>query len=473
MLATTLPAEHRETPERGGARNNAKYVRGRARRRTRWARRQVQHRLLDWIAGQAGTWEIDGRRQAGCGRCSIDGTVELHAAHGDDGPNAYPVGVQSCGSVWACPPCAAKIRARRSIEVQLAASRHTDAGGTLAMLTLTVRHNRGHDLEDLVVGLREAWRSIQRRSRYRPAREAMAGTITALEVTQGPNGWHPHLHLLLLLDGDGGQVLDDLHEWLPEAWRHAVARRLDVAPDLAHGVHLMRLGADSAAYIAKIGDETTRADLKTDARSPFALLDAVEDGEAEAVARWLAYCRAMKGRRSIVWSDGLRARLLPDVEDHTDEELAALDVDGQVLEVVEGATWFGLAMRRTTAGVVQAVAMLEAWEDRLTAPVGTLAAGVGAVDPRPPGGGLGERRTALGALGQVLDGIGQRPEERRGVGRSSGGEVEQMGESPGVAQAQRDGAVGFPGREHRGGGDGERIGGPNGTGGADDRCGHE
>jgi hypothetical protein len=293
--------------------------------------------------------------------------MRIRATLNDDGPTAYPEGVQSCGSVWGCPVCSAKIRARRSLEVELAAVRHVDQGGTLAMLTLTLRHDRGQSLLELVEALRSSWRKVQRHRRWAKLRLELVGTVTALEVTHGPNGWHPHLHLLLFLRPGAHGLVDDLEQWLPATWKGTVGSVLEAAPDLEHGVHVMQLGATSAKYVAKIADETTRADLKGDATSPFALLDGVGDGDVEAVARWIEYSRTMKGRRAIVWSNGLREQLLPDVEDLTDEELAAQEVEGQVLEHLEGRTWWQLAMTRTAAGVVRAVDHLEQWERRLRA----------------------------------------------------------------------------------------------------------
>ena len=40
---------------------------------------------------------------------------------------------------------------------------------------------------------------------------------------------------------------------------------------------------------------------------------------------WLVYAKAFKGRRQLVWTNSLKARLL--VEDQTDEELATVQVE--------------------------------------------------------------------------------------------------------------------------------------------------
>jgi hypothetical protein len=256
--------------------------------------------------------------------------------------------------------CSAKIAARRSIEVEAAALAHTAAGGELVMLTLTLRHDRSQGLVELLDALRSAWRSVQNDARWGPVRSELVGTITATEVTRGPNGWHPHLHLLLLLPA-GSTAAADLGTWLPVAWRSRLAGRLGGSgPDLVHGVHLLRLDAGSAAYVAKLANETTRADLKSDSRSVWGLLDAVDDGETWAIAAFLEWFGATKGRRAVVWSHGLKAMF--GIGEKTDEEIAAQDVDGLVLDVVPAEKWLTWCRSLSSSGVVMALAHLERLE---------------------------------------------------------------------------------------------------------------
>jgi len=60
------------------------------------------------------------------------------------------VGLQTCGSVWACPVCAAKIAERRRAEVVAAMAAHKAAGGCMFLLTLTAPHQRTDLLADLL-----------------------------------------------------------------------------------------------------------------------------------------------------------------------------------------------------------------------------------------------------------------------------------------------------------------------------------
>ena len=63
---------------------------------------------------------------------------------------AFYAGLQTCGSVWACPVCAAKIAERRRAEIQAAMATHKAAGGCVNMLTLTCPHQRTDNLADLL-----------------------------------------------------------------------------------------------------------------------------------------------------------------------------------------------------------------------------------------------------------------------------------------------------------------------------------
>ena len=59
-------------------------------------------------------------------------------------------GLQTCGSVWQCPVCAAKISERRRVEVLAAITAWKAQGGTVNMLTLTCPHQRTDKLADLL-----------------------------------------------------------------------------------------------------------------------------------------------------------------------------------------------------------------------------------------------------------------------------------------------------------------------------------
>lgn len=113
-------------------------------------------------------------------------------------------GLQTCGSVWVCPVCAAKIAERRRAEIIAAMSAHKATGGCINMLTLTAPHQRSDDLRELLAKQSTALHSFWNDRQVKGVFQAMGviGQIRALEVTHGRkseqnNGWHPHYHVLL------------------------------------------------------------------------------------------------------------------------------------------------------------------------------------------------------------------------------------------------------------------------------------
>ncbi|MCD2198057.1 hypothetical protein LQ327_32265 [Actinomycetospora endophytica] len=63
-----------------------------------------------------------------------------------EGRRAGFEGLVSCGSVWACPVCAAKVAAKRAEELAAVLDAVHAKGGSAFMLTMTIRHNAGDRL---------------------------------------------------------------------------------------------------------------------------------------------------------------------------------------------------------------------------------------------------------------------------------------------------------------------------------------
>jgi hypothetical protein len=285
--------------------------------------------LVERQLGESPVWD----RVAGCGRC-LGPLVEIRCKCVG---GAYPCNVFTCGNVWACAVCSAKIRTRRSAEVQAGSELWVADGGLVAMLTLTVRHREWLELADVLEAVTSSWRLLQQRKEYRSLRRAMVGTVKALEVTVGANGWHPHLHLLMMLRGEVPVVeVEAMVSELHDGWASLAGTRLGMAPTRAHGLDLRWLDASSSVYVAKIGAEIALGGGAT--RHPLTLLDDVRCGDAAAVARFCEYARTMYRRHSLDWSKGLRSRLGLGA-DVSDEALAAADEGGEFARFVDGSEW--------------------------------------------------------------------------------------------------------------------------------------
>jgi len=268
-----------------------------------------------------------------------------------DGLSCWPSGVTSCGLIWVCPVCAAKIKARRAVQIEAATSAHIASGGTLAMMTMTVRHTRVMPLVDVLRGVREAWARLARLKSWRDVKRFLEGQVRALEVTVGDNGWHPHQHVLLFASAgvDLGE-LNTLLTALGADWRRLVFKFLGVAPSVERGVHVLEFGMDSASiaagYLSKVANEISGPNAKA-GRDPFSLLDDIDQGDALAYARWIEYADGMKGARAFGFSQGLLARA--GVVDMTDEEIAVADsAAGGVVAYIQAEDWVRALRAGTT-----------------------------------------------------------------------------------------------------------------------------
>jgi hypothetical protein len=171
----------------------------------------------------------------------------------------------------------------------------------------------------------------------RAARFEYLGSIKAVEVTHGQNGWHPHTHAVLLFDRKlTDEEYRDLLQWICGRWSSIVQRKGFGSLSTTFGVDLRPIesAGDVASYVTKVqggwgaGLELTRTDLKRNA--PFDLLRSfLETGERAKLDLWLEFERATFGKRALVISRNVRARYL--VDEVSDEELAKFEGADEML----------------------------------------------------------------------------------------------------------------------------------------------
>ena len=276
---------------------------------------------------------LGGKARVGLCRWSVvlksAGVDMVASSYGDGTPDrVHYEGLQTCGSVWACPCCGARISETRRNEMNqlLAWARHQEY--RVVMLTLTARHGRDDDLADLLNSMKDAKQRWARHRAYRRIKPRMIGSVTATEVTGGgAHGWHPHFHVIVILDGDGDEDLTSLQD----AW---IASLRGAGLDGA-GAAFQAQGADAAGnYIAKWGaaEELALSSRKNGrvGRTPGQLLAAsCDESDRHAGHLWAEYATVFHGRRQLVWSRGLKS--LAGVGEVDDKEAAKdQQQDGQV-----------------------------------------------------------------------------------------------------------------------------------------------
>ena len=258
------------------------------------------------------------------GKCcwSVSGTTTGATFQATKGGEKVGIhGLQTCGSVWHCPVCSGRISEVRRREMNTALENARKQGLSVFLVTLTFRHSAGEPLAETLEALKVAaksWREHRAFKRFRKA--GLVGTIVATELTHGSNGWHPHLHILVFWEGGKAEGQAAL-EALREPWLASLAGRGRTGMGAAYDV---QDGTQAGQYVAKWGaaEEMTlgnKKEGKRAGRSPFQLLDSAAFSRSDR-ALFFEYGLAVKGRRQLVWTRGLKDRF--GVDDVSDEAAA-------------------------------------------------------------------------------------------------------------------------------------------------------
>ncbi len=242
--------------------------------------------------------------------------------------------LQTCGSVWNCPVCAAKISEQRRSELKKGIAQHRKNGGYVYLLTLTNSHHFGDNLEQLMAGQKKALKYLwsDRKTKEHFAELGKVGHITANEVTHGKNGWHPHMHILLFFDA--AVDIKALQKFIAEYWQHCCKKAKLKEPSLEHGCDITD-GKFADRYVSKWGleEEMTKGHIKKGregGNTPFDLLRLSEAGCERSGRLFQQYAAAYKGKRQLSWSSGLKKLLL--VEEVTDKEAAESEDEDSIEE---------------------------------------------------------------------------------------------------------------------------------------------
>jgi hypothetical protein len=299
-------------------------------------------------------------------------------------------GVTSCGSVWACPVCASKIAAERANDLGQVAEWAVDQGHTIGMVTLTVQHHPGQRLAELWDAVTGAWSDVVKgeawsgepehaylqrlekwetdranrwtgsRRRARPVRRVglaerfgVLGWARAVEVLHGLNGWHPHVHVPVVIDGPVSEGWIRLFgEAIFDRFQRALRRRgFDAVRD-SGGLDARRAYAaeELGGYLAKqLAFEATHGHVKTgrngsELRAPFQVLaDLTSTGDVGDLDIWREWEKASKGRQQLTWSAGIRAMGGLAEQQRTDEQIADDEPGDDDLLILDRDTWHAIA----------------------------------------------------------------------------------------------------------------------------------
>lgn len=293
-------------------------------------------------------------RTCWCGRHSI-GLGELPVLRKVDGQGARFGNIKTCGSVWACAVCAAKIGAARQREIAHAIRRHTAAGGSVYMATMTTPHSANMPLKELAKQLDGARQGLFNSRKWKDLMAAggsaeRVASLTVQEVTLGRNGWNPHLHVLILCKqgafgederGTDGTVNSEITGGLAREWAHQLKKSVGGWTDeqfeaaCQRGLNIRLFSVEdvecAASYMVKqffakpfedapVGGVVKAIAGAAGGLAPFDLLLLAAAGDALAAELFNEYAEVMKGRRRLNWAPGGKAEF--GIGEPTDQQIA-------------------------------------------------------------------------------------------------------------------------------------------------------
>ena len=135
-------------------------------------------------------------------RCQKFTTGKVQVFFSSKFQRTHLTGLVTCGSVWVCPVCSAKITSKRSEILKNAIEHHYSHGGSILMMTLTAPHKLDDSLTDNMKLWREALTNLHSSYAYKNFNNSTSnlGHVRSLEVTfSEKSGWHVHAHYLMFL----------------------------------------------------------------------------------------------------------------------------------------------------------------------------------------------------------------------------------------------------------------------------------
>ena len=291
--------------------------------------------------------------------------VLLSSEHG----KAFFDGLQTCGNVWTCPVCAAKVQERRRLEIAEAMEHFYQVGNRQAvMVTFTFPHKKLMKLKDLLTKQAEGFTILRKGKQWDKfkAKHCFEGLIRSLEVTYGVNGWHPHTHELWFINRE----IDELEftEFVQEKWKRACIKSGLLDENDSKQLKAFEQYAVDIKFNCKASDYLAKVDHKDNLKSYWGadreIAKASSKGKKEGKgmhpfqlaidnkqALFIEYVNAIRGKAQLFWSRGLKSKV--GIEEKSDEELAEeKNDDADIITKISKPEWFIIRKKEKRAQVL-------------------------------------------------------------------------------------------------------------------------
>lgn len=265
-------------------------------------------------------------------------------------------GLSICGSVWACPCCAAKIQEVRRKDVSKAMEWAYSNSLKAVMVTFTTPHYEHQTCSSLLDKMSAAFKYFRSGKSFQNFKERVGfeGLIRGLETMYGRNGWHNHTHELWFVDSDTDAK--ELKAYVVDRWEKACQKQglipkgnlrkfrehsIDVWDNASTSDYLSK--QDDSKYLKWGADsEITSQGIKRSNRGthPFQLVALWNMGYEDAGDKFIEYIEAFKGRSQLYWSQGLKKKVFKDEDELTDQEASELEKpELELIATLEHFAW--------------------------------------------------------------------------------------------------------------------------------------
>jgi Replication protein len=291
-------------------------------------------------------------RVCDCLRNPASGVKGVRVVSSQLSERARFAGLQTCGSVWHCPICSARVSEVRRKQIREMVDIWQKCGKGVIFITNTIRHHFDDDLRLMLSNLLDTvWNRYINHRAYKNLRKDLGyiGRVRSIEVTYGENGWHPHVHEIWLIEKTLSPAeLRVIKRKLFKVWNTTLLNAGMSSVTLLRGVTVQN-GSNASDYIAKfgqepkwdIGRELTQGHSKKSngkGRTPFDLLRDSVLGDKDAARLFKEYAIAFSGKRQLYFSTGLKDFFQIDYK--TDEDIASsADYDSSDLAYLDSDSW--------------------------------------------------------------------------------------------------------------------------------------
>ncbi len=319
----------------------------------RWNKYDVQDYMAEILPNDRVSWCLKHRQT---------GSDQIEITYDQQRQSAFYGNLLTCGSVWTCPVCAARITEYRRRELTGAIEQWRGAGGGVFMAAFTFQHSVEDELKSLRRELSGAYRRMTSRKDYSRIRRqyGIVGSVASLEVTFSfRHGWHPHRHVLFFTEkAVTDQDVFNMQASFSALWRGVLVKTGRFSHDQA-GVVLSNGDDQAGDYVCKwsMAHEIAKSPVKSGrdgGMSPFEMAQAWHDtGEHRYSMLLRDYAAAFKGSHQLTFSPGLKARL--GILDKSDQQIVAEDqAQAVIMATVDRASWKRIYVRRWRGVVLRA-----------------------------------------------------------------------------------------------------------------------